>query len=244
MMTQSQPLALVPTDPKRLEESALSWPDKAQALQVTDQTSYDTMGEYLAAIVALRDEAEAHHRPMIKAAHAAWQATLDGLKRVDEPLKKAETVLRAKNSEWEREQDRIREENARQLREAEEKRHAEEIEAQIAEAEASGATVNEVAAIIEQAPPPPPVVAPPTFDRASFLSKPRDNWQATVTNWRSFLQYVVNGKATADGIAHTECLGMIAASTTGLNAFARLIKHSVKVPGLTVTNNQSSSIRR
>ena len=243
-MTQAQPLSLIPNDSKRIEESALSWPDKAQALAVQDQESYDTMGEYLAAIVALRDEAEAHHRPMIKSPHAAWQATLDGLKRIDEPLKKAEGILRAKNSVWEREQKRLREDNARQLREAEEKRHAEEIEAQIAEAEAAGATVNEVAAIIEQTPPPPPVVAPPTFERASFLSKPRDNWQATVTNWRAFLQYVVNGKAATDGVSHPECLPIIVASAASLNAFAKLIKHSVKVPGLTVTNNQSSSIRR
>ena len=242
-MTQSQPVSLVTTDSTRLEERALTWPEKAQALHVTDQASYNTMGEYLSAVLALRDEAEAHHRPMIKGAHAAWQATLDGLKRIDEPLKKAEQILRQKNSEWEREQERIRNEQARLLREAEEKRHAEELEAQIAEAEASGATVNEVSAIIEQAPPPPPVVAPPTFERASFLSKPRDNWQASITNWTQFLQYVVNGEVKS-GIAHPECLGAIIGSPVGLNAFAKLIKHSVRVPGLTVTNNQSSSVRR
>jgi hypothetical protein len=242
-MTQQQPLAVAASESKRLEERALSWPEKAQALQVKDQASYDTMGEYLSAIVALRDEAEAHHRPMIKAAYAAHQATLDGLKRIDEPLKKAEQILRQKNGEWEREQERVREQQARLLREAEEKRHAEELDAQIAEAEAGGATVNEVVAIIEQAPPPPPVVAPPTFERASFLSKPRDNWQATITSWPQFLQYVVTGEVK-NGIAHPECLGAVMASPSGLNAFAKLIKHSVRVPGLTVTNNQSTSVRR
>lgn len=118
---------------QELAVRASTFSDRAKAVTVTNQVTYDAVCELLGGIKGLRAEAERTYRPMIKAADLAHKAALKVLQDVDEPLRKGEIVCKSKIAEWDAEQRRI--ELERKRKEEEELRRLQEVERQKVAAE-------------------------------------------------------------------------------------------------------------
>jgi hypothetical protein len=117
---------------KRLEDRALSYPAQAAVLAVFDAQSYLTAGDFLARIKELRREVDAHHQPIIDAAHRAHKAAVDAKRRLDSPLAQAEAIISQKRTVYRQEEMGRRLEEERRLQ-AEAKRKADEEARQRAE---------------------------------------------------------------------------------------------------------------
>lgn len=100
-----------------IEQTALTWPEKAETITITDQASYNLAASMLREIGDLEKEVKAHHEPIKTAAHGAHKAAVAGEKRFLDPLTKAKKIIRDGLSTWEVEQRRIREEAEREARE-------------------------------------------------------------------------------------------------------------------------------
>lgn len=166
--------------PAKIDQQVTTLAQQVTACTITDHAGYERAVELTRAVKSLQAEAEAHHRPVIDAAHKAHRAALDALKRILDPLQTAETTLKQRIGAWaeaeerrrEAEARKAREEAARLQREAEARQREEyerqlaearaaaeaerlererQIEAALEEAEANGASPIEVEAIIAQA---------------------------------------------------------------------------------------------
>lgn len=227
---------LVRTPPAvELERKALDWPQRAAAVTIFDQESYDTAAELLKAAKSLRKEAEEHHRPVIAAAHNAHKVAMAALKRVDEPLAVAEGQLKAKIGIWDREQEMRRLEAERKAREEAERKAAEEFEKELEAAEVAGAGPVEVQALIREAER-TVVVAPlpqPSYRPAAGIST-RANWSATVTNPLEFIRWVGQ---------NPQFSSLLKVDQVALNALARSMQSNLKIPGVRAMQNTTVAVR-
>ena len=166
--------------PAKIDQQVTTLAQQVTACTISDHAGYERAVELTRAVKSLQAEAEAHHRPVIDAAHKAHRAALDALKRILDPLQAAETTLKQRIGAWaeaeerrrEAEARKAREEAARLQREAEARQREEyerqlaearaaaeaerlererQIEAALEEAEANGASAVEVEAIMAQA---------------------------------------------------------------------------------------------
>lgn len=220
----------------RLQRSALTLTERATELTVTDQDGYDAGVALVGIVKELRTKAEEHHRPVIDAAHKTWKAALEALNRIDEPLKKAEALIKGKLSIWTIEQERIRQERERQAREEAERQAAALLEKQLEEMEAQGASAETVAAVVEQAKYEPiaaPVVAP-TFQQASGVSV-RKTYKAECTNIIELAGYIARNPQYGN---------LIEAKQSALNALARAQGAALRIPGVRVIEDVSMAVRR
>lgn len=221
----AQPIAVDTTD--GIHSKVLTFKERASALVVNSQETYETAAEILLGIKDLRKEAEAHHRPMIEAAHKSWKATLAGLQKIDEPLAEAETILKRGIGAYQTEQRRIQQEAERIAREAADRAQAEALESSIEAAEAQGATVQEVQAIIDQ-----PMVAPvvrvaPTIQPVAGVSAAKV-YRAEVVNLRELCKAVAMGQVPET---------YVAASMPALNGVARSTRGSIRIPGVRIVED-------
>lgn len=214
-----------PTRPDpALEDRTLTLAEQALGLTVVDQVTHDNAAELLLAVKGLRNEAEAHHRPMINAAHQSHKISLAALQKIDDPLKQAEQILKTRIGGWEAEQLKLQAEQERIAREQAEAARAAETEAEIEQAEAAGAPVEEVQAIISQAemrPTPRPVVAP-TFVKAKGVSTVMV-YAAEVFDIKALCRAVADGKVSSE---------MVQPNMTALNGMARALKSTMQIPGV------------
>ena len=217
--------AVIPIDQPNpvaeLEQQALTWQERARAVQIATPEAHVTACGFLLAIKELRKKAEEHHRPVIDAAHKAHQQALAALKRIDGPLAEAEGIIKPKISGYETEQKRIGEENRRKHEEEARRQQEELIEAAAQQAEEQGASPEEVQAIIEQPVIVPPPVSAPTFQPVSGVST-SVNWKAEVTDLRALCRAIAEGKAAPT---------LVLPNSTALNGMARALKQSLNVPG-------------
>lgn len=223
----ARPISIQPP----LEERALSFPQQAQILSIADQDDYEAAAELLLAIKDLREEAEAHHRPMIKAAHASHVAAMDGLKRVDIPLAEAERIIKPKIAGYLAEQERMRQDAERLAREAQEQAAAEALEASIEAAEAEGASAEEVAAIIQQPAPVPVIRVAPTVQAVSGVSTAK-TYRAEVISIRELCKSVAMGTVPET---------YVTANMPALNGVARSTRGAIKIPGVRIV--EESTVR-
>jgi hypothetical protein len=184
-----------------LEPRALTLKDTATAVTITDHATHQAAVELGLGIKALRDEAEAHHRPVIDAAHKAHKAALAALQRIDGPLAEAQRILGAKVTAYQRECQRIeREETARRQREENERAEKEAQQAAL-DAIDQGASMEEVEAIA--VPVPMPVVAPPA-PKVSGISKPTPRYSCEVTDQKLLPEeYKIPNQTLLDSLARS-----------------------------------------
>lgn len=213
-----------------LAEKALSWPEQARAIVIRDQHSYDLAASRLLDVAALRKEIVDHHKPMKEAAHEAHKRICESERKLLEPVAQAESILKGSIGAWDAEQRRIREDAERKAREEAERLMAEQIEAAAMEAEAAGASVEEVEAIVT-APVVVPKIAVQTYTKAAGIST-AVLYSAEVTNLRELC------RAVADGRVSEQC---VQANTTVLNQMARALKTTMNIPGVRVV--QTNSVR-
>jgi hypothetical protein len=255
--------------PEQLTQKALTWPEQARGIAITDQATFDRAQEMLLGIRDLRKEVENTFGPICKKAHDAWKEATGQRKRADDPLEQAEQLLRPKITGYIQQQERIRleaerrarEEAARQAREAEEARQAEirrqEAEAKrlaeeraladAVQAEAEGAEPEEVSAILDTpvdvqhfiAPPPPPVQYVAPVVPQTYQRA--EGVSKPRDNWSA---EVTDLHALVKHVAeHPECLNYLAANTVALNQMAKAQKQLMKIPGVRAVNNPNVSVR-
>jgi len=213
---------------------AKTWPERANQLQIKDQPDLDFAAAALNGIKDLRKEAAAVFDPVITAAHEAHKTALAAKKQVDGPLEEAERTIKRKIGAYAEEQRRIAEEEERKAREAEEARQAQEREAAIEQAEADGASAEEVQAICE-APLPvaPQVIAPVARPKAAGISLSTDYF-AEVQNVVLLAKYVVSNPSMA---------GLIAPNMPALNTLARSTQGKIQIPGVVMRSRPRVSNR-
>lgn len=104
-----------------IEERALTLPDRAKAIKISDQKSLSVANDLILTIKSFRKEINASYDPIIKQIHTAHKEAIAKKKEVEAPLVEAEMILGPQIASYIAEQ--------RRIREAAEEKHREEIEA-------------------------------------------------------------------------------------------------------------------
>jgi len=219
---------------KELENQALSWPEKAQAITIVDQGSYDKATGLLIDIAALEKEIIDHHKPIKDAAFAAHKAAVAAEKRLLDPLAQAKGILKGGIGVWMREQERIRQEAERKARE-EQARLEEEARLKLAvQAEEMGASEETTEEILSTPMPVEIPVVPPTYQKTKGVSAGQ-RWRAEVYNIKMLCAAIAEGKASSE---------MVQPNMTALNAMARAMKSTFNLPGVRAVPETTVSVRR
>ena len=210
------------TPVRDLETRALTLADQARRLKIADQQSYALAAERLLGVADLRREIVAHHAPLKKAAHEAWQQVVAAEKRLLDPVTAAERIYKAGIAAYEAEQRRL-DAAARAKAEAEARDLAEEQrERELEQAEAEGADVEEITAMINA----PLVVAPPqaqpAFQHAKGVTVAA-NWKGEVVSLEVLVKAIAAGKAN---------INLVMANETAINQLARATRGTLAVPGI------------
>lgn len=142
---------------------------QAKGLKVIDTASYVAAGELWKSIKALRKKVADTFDDIIKAAHLAHKKAVEKKKMHDEPLDAAERIVKKAMSDYDAEQERIRQAEQRRLEEIARKAAEEQalLDAIAAEEEArrNGATKEEAAKEAEA------VIAEPVYTAPVVLPK-------------------------------------------------------------------------
>lgn len=234
------PLELVIDNPQTaaVTERAMTWPERARAIQIVDERTYIDAAETLKGIKALRSEVDAAFDPIVKAAFDSHRTAVAQKRKAEAPLTEAEGIIKATLGEYAREQERRRLEEQRRLdaiaREEEETRRLEQAAAMEAEGHQFGddALVQEAHALIEQ-----PIIAPPAAPLARAVPKVagisyRETYGAEVTNLLLLVQHVAKNPGL---------LPLLTVNQTALNAQARSLKQSLDLPGVRVVKSSTTA---
>lgn len=230
-----------PPVPVELEEKALTLSERANALVVCDPASDKRANDLAVAVKELIQQAEDQERPLIKAANNTWKLALEKLAKLRLPLDNAVSTVSAKRNAYASEQKRLKAEEearaaaeqrrlqmeqirlenearakaeaeARAINEAARRKAEEEQETALALAEAQGATVEEVEAImaaplvveiVEAAPVyvPQARYVPPPPSAVEVPKGTRETWNAELTNMRLVCAAIGRGEASENLVA-------------------------------------------
>lgn len=213
---------IVPGKEKEIAEKVIAIKERADAIQVIDQASYDAADELNN---AARDEKKAFHEffdPIDESSKKQRQAVIAQGKAIDDPLDYVIKVTAQKQGAWFR---------AEQARKAEEKRVAEEVERKLAEdarlkeaEELSAAGLTEAADAVLEA---PVVIKKVEVDepiKAQGTSY-RTNYSAECVSLIELVKAVAAGKAP---------IIYLMVNQTAVNGWAKSTKGTDSVPGLRV----------
>jgi hypothetical protein len=219
---------------KELESAALAWSDRARAITIRDQQSYDHAAALAIEIVTLERRIQEHHKPIKEAAFAAHRAAVAAERKLLEPLQAAKEIIKSAIRDWDAEQERVRREEQRKAEEEARRRDEEERLQLAVEAETNGATAETVEEILTTpALTVPRPVVPVTFQRAEGVST-QQRWRAEVVDLRQLCRAVAEGRASVN---------LVCANLTALNAMARAMKGTMNVPGVKAIAESTVAIR-
>jgi hypothetical protein len=219
---------------QKLEQTALAWPERAQAVEISDQVTYDLAVRLLGNVTALETAIIEHHAPIKSSAYKTWKEACAAEKRLLDPVQQAKAIFRRSIAVWNEEQERIRREEERKAIEAaakEEEKLRLEMAKQAEELGASKETVEEI--LITPIPIPRPVVAA-TFRPATGISN-RINYRAEVTDIRALCRAVADGKVSPL---------LVEANLSALNKLASAEKETLNIPGVRVIRDTGIINRR
>jgi len=204
-------------------EVTATWPERAKSLKVVDAASMQLAADERAGAKELIKKAHDTFDPICAANYNAWQVSIKQRASVIDPLESAVKIYDSGILNCQRELDRIALEAQRQAEREAQRLAEEELEKQVEHAEATGASVAEVEAIIDR----PLVVAPVV---APAAPKPigatvREKWQGEITDKRVFVEFVVRTK-------RWELLGLLDENTSAVNAMARSVKSAGSIEGV------------
>jgi hypothetical protein len=185
-------MATETTQEVELRSEALTLQQRS-AIRISDQPSYDQAVEVLTAVKSFRKHWTQYWDPIRDGAYRSYKNILDKIKEHDDPMAQAEGTLKREILRWDDEQRRLQEEKQREeQRKAEEAAEALRVQ-QSVEAEAEGATDEEIKQLMSA---PVLAVAPPvqpTYQRASSVTR-RDNWGIEITDLKALLKAIGGGK--------------------------------------------------
>lgn len=178
---------------QELRSEALTVQQRAQAIVIRDQATYNQAAEMLRAVKSFRSRWTSYWNPLRENAYTAYKGIMAKINEGDHPLEQAERSLKRAMLDWDDEQRRIQE-----RLQAEAQRKAEEEEAarraQLAfEMEDAGAEEAQIEEVVSA---PVVVVAEavaPTYQKASGVSR-RDNWCVVVTDAKAVCKAIGAGK--------------------------------------------------
>ena len=202
---------------------APSWPERARSLKVTDAQSMQLAADERAGAKDLIKKAHDTFDPICSANYNAWQVSIKQRASVIDPLETAVEIYDAGILSCQRELERTALAAQRAAEREELRKAEEELEKQVEHAEATGATIAEVEAIIER----PLVVAPVVAPAAPkpIGASVREKWQGEITDKRVFVEFVVRTK-------RWELLGLLDVNSSALNAMARSVKSAGSIEGV------------
>lgn len=220
-------------------ERALSWPDRARALAVTDADSYVSAADTLKAIKALRQEVDAAFDPIVRAALESHRTAVAQKRKAEAPLSEAETIIKAALSSYTVEQERLRRaEEARRREEAQREEEA-RVLARAAAMETEGtqfgdeALIEEAHALIEHPIAPAPIAPVPKATPAVSGVTHRTTYSAQVVNMRALVEHIAK---------HPNLLPLLKVDQAALNAQARSLKDALSLPGVQVLKSANVAV--
>lgn len=213
-------LALI-VDSSAVAEKALTFPNRAKALQIVDDASYQAACEFLKGIKALRAEIAETFEPHIKRAHEAHKALLKEKADAEAPLADAERIAKSALVIYDQAQERLRRED-QQRQQAELRRQEEERRLAEAVALEEAGEVDEAEALIAAPVEVPTVAVAPSTPKVSGIAY-RETWSASVIDMGVLVAYVAD---------HPQFAGFLSANMPALNAQARSLKRQMQIPGV------------
>jgi len=205
-----------------VERTALTWPEKARAVVVKDQESYNYAANTLIEIARMEKKIKEHHEPIKTAAFNAHKVAVATEKRFLDPLNEAKIIIKRAIGTWEIEQEKIRADTERKANEETRRLEEEERLRLAVEAEKQGQPEAIVEKIIDTPKPIPITTVAPTFRRVDGVST-RETWHAEVIDIKVLCQAVIDGKAPIESVQANMAL---------LNSMARTNKASLSIPGV------------
>lgn len=208
---------------------------RAKTLTITSNTEYVQACEEKLALDDMIANRHANHDPVCQKAHEAHKAAVAARSADIEPLETAKKIYDRAIDGWRREQDRLAIEQAQRERDEIARQAELAREAEIVEAEAEGATVEEVTAIIERPVYIPPAIVRPTLPKVAGIRKRPDNWKAILDpadpNAKLRLIKYVAG--------NPQFQHLLVLDTTAATQLARALKLTMAIPGIKVFNDNA-----
>lgn len=237
-MTPTESVIDAPGAAERAE--ALTWPERARAAVVMDDTSYRVVADMLLGIKALRKKIAETFDPHIARAFQAHRALTRDKAETEAPLAEAERVIKDTLAAYDTEQERLRVEAQRLADEAARQRDEDERLARAAAMEIEGreygddALVDEAHALIET--PPVPVTAAPVAKAVPKVQgiSYRVTYSARVTDVRALVKFIA---------ANPQYVNLIVPNMTAINAQARSLKSALQIPGVQVLEHKDVAAR-
>jgi len=170
-------------DIQEVDQKALTIIEEAQGVVVVDSDSYFHAGALWTAIKAMKKQVDDTFSPIITKAHQAHKEALLQKAKIFDPLDIAGRSVKKAMELYDREQERIRQEEERRLREIARKEEEERQLAEALEAERNGDT-EEVEAILEAPAYVPPVIVQKTIPKLQGGPVYRTIWKFRVVDKR------------------------------------------------------------
>jgi len=231
----SDPAHTIDVTPEAEEVAALALPipDQAKALVIRDDASLRNGNEILLTIKDLRKKIADTFGPICAAAFAAHKTAVKAQKDAEAPLIEAETIIKPSIARYMSEVERKRREEESRIRKEMERQAEEEALDAAIEAEAEGASPEDVQAIVD-APvfiPPPIAPAGPKLEGISI----RKVTKFRVVDMKALVQAIARGQVT---------IAAVMSNDTVIGAQARSLKTSLRWPGVEVWEEDSVAAGR
>jgi hypothetical protein len=210
-----------------IEQTALSWPERAKTTTVTDANSYVGAAGLLKTIAQLKKQIKDYNAPIKSKAKAALQAVVDAEKNLLEPLETAEGIIKAAIAKYDIEQKRLQFEAAERDRKREEEKRL----AIAVEAEQSGQTLEAVREILNTPVASTKTIIPQAKVEGVFT---RETWGAEVTDLRALCEAIAKGNASIESVLP---------NMPFLNDRARTYKDKLDIPGVKAIKKTSVTAR-
>lgn len=110
---------------QEVEQEALTYPQQARQITITNNEDYQRAANFLLSIKATRKKINESFDPIIAKAHAAHKEAVAQKKKVDEPLELAERMVKPLMAAYDTQQEQLRREEENRLREQAKKQEEE-----------------------------------------------------------------------------------------------------------------------
>jgi hypothetical protein len=215
---------ITPDPTGKLAARANARVERARAFEVVNAETYTAAATELQAIKALRGEVDAAFDPIIADANRAHKTALAQKAKVDEPLVESERIYKAAMAAYATEQKRLQQIEERQLLEQNQAIAKQERQDRVYEAQAYGASREELKAIAGSPLQIAPVVTTTTVPRVSGISS-RSIWRFEVTSKQALDQFIAQNPQFSN---------LTAPNDAAIGGMARSLKSAMKIPGVRV----------
>jgi hypothetical protein len=211
---------------------ALTFPDRARAIVIRDQASYDAACEFVRGVKALRVKIADTFRPHIKRADEAHSALLKEMREADDPLAQAEKLAKDALATFNDTQARLAAEQQRRDIEAARAREEERRMQQAIDLERRGQGAAAEAMLSKPVLfPAPPLQAPVVNRKGSGVSFSPKPLGGTCVDLLALVKFIAE---------HPTFVNLVQPNGTAINSQVRALGRECDIPGIEVTGGGSS----